>query len=61
MEIKYTAQLYISGGYQQPLDGPLAAGTPYIKVSDTHINFLLPCPYTDKHWPESYIDGRWEV
>lgn len=57
--MKYTSQLYVSGGYQRPLSDPLPVGTPYMKMSDAHINFLLPCPYTGNNWPDSYIDGIW--
>lgn len=58
--MKYTSQLYVSGGYQLPLQEPMPVGTPYAKISDTHINFLLPCPRTGNQWPNSYIDGIWK-
>jgi hypothetical protein len=38
----YTAQMYVSGGYQMPLTEPMPVGTPYMKLWDGHINFLLP-------------------
>jgi hypothetical protein len=57
--MKYTVQLYVSGGYQLPLSEPLPKGTPFQRVTATHINFLVPCPWTHNIWPESYIDGYW--
>jgi hypothetical protein len=56
----YTAQLYVSGGYQMPLSEPMPVGTPYMKLWDGHINFLLP-GYNNEPWPDEYIDGYWKM
>ena len=60
--MKYTCQLYVSGGYIQPLDEPMEKGTPYCRPYGTtdHINFLLPSPVTGEPWPQHHIEGYWK-
>ena len=61
--MKYTCQMYCSGGYQAPLDEPMPNGTPYAiwTAADgtKQINFLIPHTWLKQPWPETFIDGYW--